>query len=55
MNDIAERAVALVEEFNQFGTKDEEQKQYLWKIVQYHRKLNPSCNKQYYINPTSQQ
>lgn len=29
VNDIAERGVALVEEFNQFATKDEEQKQYL--------------------------
>ncbi|XP_057336674.1 uncharacterized protein LOC130675159 [Microplitis mediator] len=45
VNDIAERVVALVEEFVQFGSKDEEQKQYLWKIVQYHRKLYPSCNK----------
>lgn len=48
VNDMAERAVALIEKYNQFGTKDEEQKQYLLQIVAAHRKKYPNCNKNNY-------
>ncbi|XP_057336568.1 uncharacterized protein LOC130675093 [Microplitis mediator] len=50
VNDIAERGVALIKEFNEFATKDEEQKQYLLRIVHEHRKLYPSSNKNNYLD-----
>lgn len=44
VNDIAERAVALMEEYNELLTRDEEQKQYLLHVVKYHRTQYPNCN-----------
>lgn len=44
VNDIAERGVALIEEYNQCLIKDEDQHQYLLRIVANHRKKYPICN-----------
>lgn len=38
-NDVAERGVALIEEYNNYLTKDEEQLQYLLQVVREHRQL----------------
>lgn len=46
VNDVAERGVALVTEYNQCLTKNEEQFQYLLQSVKEHRKKYPTCNKQ---------
>lgn len=45
VNDVAERGVALIEEFNNLLTKNEEQKQFLLQVVKYHRKQYPNCEK----------
>ena len=45
VNDIAERGVALITEFNSSTTKNEEQKQYLLQVVAEHRKNMPVINK----------
>lgn len=45
VNDTAERAVKLVQDFNGLITAVEEQKQFLLKCVQEHRKLYPDCKK----------
>lgn len=45
VNDIAERALALIEQYNDSLTKNEEQKQYLLQVVQKHRKAFPNCHK----------
>jgi hypothetical protein len=45
INDRAERGVALIQEYNQILTKDEDQKQALLHIVSAHRKQYPNCNK----------
>lgn len=45
MNDTAERAVKLMQDFNGLITADEEQKQFLLRCVQEHRKLYPDCKK----------
>lgn len=37
VNDLAERGVALIQEFNSSLTRDEEQKQYLLQVVEHHR------------------
>ena len=44
-NDHAERGVALIQEFNQHLTKDEEQLQFLLQVVSDHRKRFPDCLK----------
>lgn len=44
-NDVAERGVALIEEYNTCITKDETQLQYLLQAVRYHRQQYPDCNK----------
>ena len=36
IDDLAERRTALIEEYNSWFTKDEEQKQYLLQVVQDH-------------------
>lgn len=46
VNDVAERGVALIEEFNLLLTCNEDQKQYLLKLAQEHRKRYPDCQKQ---------
>jgi len=38
VNDLAERGVALVQEFNSSLTRNEEQKQYLLQVVEQHRR-----------------
>lgn len=48
VNDVAKRAVAFIEKYNKFGTKDEEQKQYMLQIVTDHRKKYPNCYKKNY-------
>lgn len=48
VNDTAERCVALIEKFNEFGTYDEDQKQYLLLMVQQCRKDFPTCAKKLY-------
>lgn len=45
VNDTAERAVKLMEEYNSTLTLDEEQKQFILKCVQEHRKIFPDCKK----------
>ena len=37
VNDLAERGVALIEEFNCSITRDEEQKQFLLQVVENHQ------------------
>lgn len=55
-NDVAERGVALIEEYNNYLTKDEKQLQYLLQVVREHRQRYPNYNKttlqqdQFYVN-----
>ncbi|XP_044591190.1 uncharacterized protein LOC123269514 [Cotesia glomerata] len=49
VNDVAERGVALIEQYNRCLTKDEEQLQYLLHVVTEHRKQYPNCNKSNFI------
>lgn len=44
-NDVAERGVALMKEYNSTLTTDEVQKQYLLQVVEKHRKDYPVCSK----------
>ena len=46
VNDTAERAVKLMQDFHGKITANEEQKQYLLCCVQEHRKLYPDCKKE---------
>jgi len=45
VNDTAERAVKLIEDFNKIGTKNEEQKQYMLQVITKYRKEFPHSNK----------
>jgi len=45
VSDCAERGIALVEEYNCSLTKDEEQKQFLLRLVDLHRKQFPVVTK----------
>ena len=45
VNDIAERGVALMEEYNKLYTNDEEQKQFLLLVVKEYRQRYPNRNK----------
>lgn len=45
VNDIAERGVALMEEYNKLMTTDEKQKQYLLLLVKEYRKKYPDTKK----------
>lgn len=45
INDTAERAVKLMQDFHGLITADEEQKQFLLRCVQEHRKMYPDCKK----------
>uniref|UniRef100_A0ABD2WNZ5 Uncharacterized protein n=1 Tax=Trichogramma kaykai TaxID=54128 RepID=A0ABD2WNZ5_9HYME len=45
VNDVAERGIALIEDYNNCLTKNEKQLQYLLQIVREHRKRFPNCNK----------
>ncbi|GBP05956.1 hypothetical protein EVAR_3229_1 [Eumeta japonica] len=44
-NDVAERGIALIEEYNCCLTKDEDQLQYLLQVVRNHRQQFSDCNK----------
>lgn len=46
VNDIAERAVKLIQDFHGLITADEEQKQFLLRCVQEHRKMYPDCKRE---------
>lgn len=46
VNDTAERAVKLMQDFHGLITAKEEQKQFLLRCVQEHRNLYPDCNKE---------
>lgn len=46
VNDTAERAVKLMEDFNESLTINEEQKQYVLQCVQEHRRIYPDCKKE---------
>ena len=37
VNDFAERGVAMIQEYGQVLTRDEEQRQYLLQVVEWHR------------------
>jgi hypothetical protein len=45
VNDIAERSIALIEKYNESLTKDEDQKQFLLRLVQHHRQMYPTSSK----------
>ena len=45
INDVAERGVALIEQFNRHHTTDENQLQYLLGVVEIHRKRYPVATK----------
>ena len=45
VNDVAERGVSLIQQFNASITRDEEQKQYLLQIVENHRQTFVGCKK----------
>jgi hypothetical protein len=45
VNDVAERGVALIQNFNATITKDEEQKQYLMQVIEKHRHDFAKCNR----------
>lgn len=49
VNDLAERGVALMEEYNKLHTNNEEQKQYLMLLVKDYRQKNPNVNKANFI------
>jgi len=50
VNDSAERAIALMTRYNSSLTKNEEQKQYLIRLVERHRKQYPTCAKSTLLN-----
>jgi len=45
VNDTAERSIALIEKYNESLTKDEDQKQFLLRLVQHHRQMYPTSSK----------
>src|SRR6478609_9318324 len=45
VNDVAERGIALIHNFNATITKDEEQKQYLLQVVEKHRRDFSQCDR----------
>ena len=52
VNDRAERAVALVQDFNKTLARGEEQLQFLLQVVSEHRKIFPDCKKSTLIPKT---
>ncbi|KYN11357.1 hypothetical protein ALC57_16486 [Trachymyrmex cornetzi] len=50
VNDVAERGVSLIQNFNSVLTKQEEQKQYLLQVVEYHRREKYSFKKSVNLN-----
>jgi hypothetical protein len=49
VNDSAERAIALAANFNLSLTKREDEKQYLYQVVEAHRKQFPNANKSTFL------
>lgn len=45
INDVAERGIKLISDFNSLLTRDESQKQYLLQVVTEYRKQFPDCSK----------
>lgn len=45
VNDVAERGVALIEQYNKCFTKNEDQLQYLLLVISEYRKKLPNCSK----------
>ena len=45
VNDTAERGVKLIQDFNSYLTKDEEQRQFLLQVVSECRKIFPDYSK----------
>lgn len=52
VNDCAERGIALATTFNKSLTKQEEQKQYLFQVVENHRKRFPDARKKTLLGET---
>lgn len=50
VNDVAERGVALAEEYSNLMTKNEDQFQFLLQVVTKHRKTYPNCHKRTFLN-----
>jgi len=42
VNDFAKRGVSLIQDYNQILTKDEEQRQFLLQVVEFHRRHFPA-------------
>jgi len=45
VNDVAERAVQLVDQFNNVLTKDKEEEQYILQVVSEYKRMYPDCTK----------
>jgi len=54
MNDTAERAIALMQQYTSSLTKNKEQKQYLLRLVERHRKQYATCAKSTLLNTGSE-
>jgi len=52
VNDLAERGVALIQEFNSSRTRNEEQKQYLLHVVEQHRNAFTAPTKSHQAHAT---
>lgn len=50
VNDVAERGVKLIQEYNNILTMDESERQFILQIAAEDRKKNPSCNKYSLMN-----
>ena len=50
VNDTAERGIALISDYNNVLTTDEDQKQHLYKVVTQERKNFPSTSKKFLSN-----
>jgi hypothetical protein len=50
VNDVAERGIKLIEDYNNKITKDEYQKQYLLQVVSDYRKKYPGHKKETHYN-----
>lgn len=46
VNDTAERGIKLIEDYNSILTTNEEQKQFVLKVVSDYRKIFPDCKKE---------
>ena len=45
VNNIIEKGVALIKDYNQLMTKNEDQMQFLLHVVEQHRRSFPNCSK----------